>query len=252
MAFVSINFIKSEEKKMKIESKPYFPNNKDGVEVYPEFHRSLFNNKVAVVVSECVYRMPVQEPCENIFFKELITRSHALNESFDSIRDSFEQKKSSYHQFQFKYPLKDSEHAQIFAKVLQIKAQEAHRFVPAIVLSQFISPNHLGFLREITIGGGGPTIQENVVIDRASNSVIFIEESIKTTEGTKSGEFSAINKVIEENGQWYFTGTYLYNDKPSQDKIDERIDMFAKTYENMMNFIEKEDVQGIFDQLKKY
>jgi Domain of unknown function (DUF1857) len=202
--------------------------------------------------SYCVYKMPVQEPCENTFLKELITRGHHLNESFGSIRDSFAEKKSSYHQFQFKYPLKDREHAQVFAKVLQIKAQEAHRFVPAIALSQFISPNHLGFLREITIGGGGPTIQENVLIDRASNSVIFIEEAIKTAEGIESGEFAAINRVIEENGQWYFAGTYLYNDNPSADKINERIDMFAKTYENMMSFIEKEDVQGIYDQLKKY
>jgi len=201
--------------------------------------------------SVCVYKKPVQEPCENTFLKELITRGHNLNESFDSIRDSFEQNKTSYHQFQFQYPLKGHEHAQLFAKVLQIKAQEAHRFVPAIVHSQFISPHHLGFLREITIGGGGPTIQENVLIDRASNSVIFIEESITTKEGIESGEFAAINRVIEENGQWYFAGTYLYNDKPSQDKTDERIDMFAKTYENMMNFIEKDDVQGAYDQLKK-
>lgn len=200
--------------------------------------------------SDCVYKMPVQEPCDNKFLKELITRGHHLNESFESIRDSFEQKKSSYHQFQFKYPLKGLEHAQTFAKVLKIKAQEAHRFVPAIALSQFISPNHLGFLREITIGGG-PKIQENVLIDRASNSVIFIEEAITTTEGIESGEFAAMNTVIEENGQWYFAGTYLYNDKPSADKIDERIDMFAKTYENMMSFIENEDVQGVYDQLKK-
>lgn len=205
----------------------------------------------ALPKSDCIYKMPVQEPSKNDFFKELITRGHSINESFDSIRDFFEQKMSLYHQFQFKYPLKDREHAQIFAKVLQIKAQEAHRFVPAIALSQFISATHLGFLREIMIGGGGPTIQENVLIDRASNSVIFIEESIRTPEGTSSGEFAAINRIIEEDGQWYFAGTYLYNDKPSQDKIDERIDMFAKTYENMMRFIEKEDVQGFYDQLEK-
>lgn len=228
---------------MNVESHSYYPNNQDGVELHPEYRLTINTQP------NCIYRGPVQ--CDNTFLKNLIIRSQDQNESFETIHDSIEQNQSFYHQFHFKYPLKNQEHAQVFAKVLQIKAQEAHRFVPAIEFSQLISPAHLGFLREITIGGG-PTIQENVLIDQASNSVIFIEKSITTKDGVESGEFAAINKVIEENGHWYFAGTYIYNDHPSQEKINQRINMFTKTYENMMDFIEKGSVQEIYNQLKKY
>lgn len=202
--------------------------------------------------SECFYLAPVQDIPESTFLQDLISKSHNLNETFESIRNSFEENNSLYHQFQFKYPLKNQEHAQIFAKVLQIKAQEAHRFVPVIALSQFISTSHLGFIRRITIDGDGPTVQEHVLVDRSSNAVIFIEEWISTKKGIESGCFAALNNIIEENGLWYFAGTYLYNDKPNQNEIHKRIEMFTKTYENMMIFIENENVEEAYNQLSRF
>ncbi len=51
---------------------------------------------------------------------------------------------------------------------MQIKAQEAHRFVPVIDLSQFVAPRHLGFIREIKIKNDGSRIQEHVLVDHLS------------------------------------------------------------------------------------
>ena len=136
-------------------------------------------------------------------------------------------------------------------KVLQIKAQEAHRFVPVISLSEFIAPSHLGFIRKITIEGNGPTIQEHVLVDRDKHQVLFIEEFvIDPSGGVHPGSFTALNQVMEENGVWYFAGTYLYPFEPQVDKIDKTSQLFLATYEAMLLFMELEDVDGIYEQLK--
>lgn len=206
--------------------------------------------RIFAETAACIYIAPAQIG-ENTFLQELIARSYDSNETFETLLSAIQEHKSFYHQFQFKYPLKNQEHAKIFAKVLQIKAQEAHRFVPVITHSQFISPANLGFIRRITIADG-PTIQEHTLIDPILNSVIFIEEWISTKNGILLGCFAALNEIIEENGKWYFAGTYLYNDKPSPNEISERIEMFAQTYENMLKFSESEDIKEAFNELKPF
>ena len=202
---------------------------------------------------ECVYLAPKHPVVDDTFFHTLIDRGNTLSETYQSIASYFKQGAQFCHRFQFKYPLKSKEQAHIFAKVLQIKAQQAHRFVPAISLSQFISAGHLGFIRKIQIAGNGPTIQEHVLVDGKGNQVIFIEESSVEPNGVmKQGSFAAWNGVIEENNSWYFAGLYLYNCKPDADDIQETVHMFRQTYENMMSFIENADVDIVYNQLSQF
>lgn len=201
----------------------------------------------------CHYLAATQPAVDGFFFHELIVRGHHAKETFHSIIFHLEQHAATCHRFEFKYPLKDQDHARIFAKVLQIKAQEAHRFVPSVALSQFISPSHLGFIREIIIKDNGPVIQEHVLVDQDSDRVIFIEESVDLDGTVQLGNFAALNGVREEEGIWYFVGVYLYDWQPdSSDQIDEVVQGFQATYENMLSFIENEDVDAVYNQLQQY
>ena len=84
-------------------------------------------------------------------------------------------------------------------------------------------------------------------------SNIFIEEWVIDSNNVEQpGSFAAINSVIEEEGKWYFAGTYFYNDKPSNSDIPNKIRMFQETYENMISFIENEDVDHYYNQLQQY
>jgi hypothetical protein len=132
---------------------------------------------------ECRYLEPIQPVNGEDFFHELIERGNNEKETFTTIATYLAENAISCHRFQFQYPLKNKAEAQIFAKVLQIKAQEAHRFVPVIAFSQFIAPRHLGFIRKIKIDRDGPLIQEHVLVDRTFDHVIFIEEFIEDASG---------------------------------------------------------------------
>lgn len=207
----------------------------------------------ANVVQECYYAEPIEQKVDEIFFQKLILQSYDEKETFMSIEGHLRENIPFSHRFQFKYQLKDRSHAQIFAKVMQIKAQEAHRFVPVISSSQFIAPRHLGFIREIKIVNDGPKVQEHVLVDQQSSQVIFIEEWVIDSNNIEHlGSFAAINSVIEEEGKWYFAGIYFYNEKPSNFKIPNTIHMFQETYENMILFIENEDVDYYYNQLHQY
>lgn len=207
---------------------------------------------LANVVHECYYAEPAEQKVEGNFFQKLIAQGYDENETFASIEKHLRDKVTFSHRFQFKYPIGDHSQAQIFAKVMQIKAQEAHRFVPVIELSQFIAPRHLGFIREIKICDG-PTVQEHVLVDHRSPQVIFIEEWVLTPDNIQyPGSFAAINSVVEEEGTWYFAGTYFYNEKPDNAKISNTIRMFHETYENMISFIENDDVDDCYNQLHSY
>lgn len=211
------------------------------------------NLSAANVVQECYYAEPVEQKVDGNFFQKLIVQGYDENETFESIEKHLRDNIPFSHRFQFKYPLRDRSHAQIFAKVMQIKAQEAHRFVPVIDLSQFIAPRHLGFIREIKINNDGPRVQEHVLVDHESAQVIFIEEWVIDSDNIQyPGSFAAINSVIEEEGTWYFAGTYFYNEKPKNADIPNTIRMFQETYENMISFIENEDVDYYYNQLHSY
>jgi hypothetical protein len=207
----------------------------------------------ANVIQECYYAEPIEQKVDGNFFQKLIVQGYDENETFTSIEKHLRNHIPFSHRFQFKYPLKDSFHAQIFAKVLQIKAQEAHRFVPVIYSSKFVAPCHLGFIREIKIANDGPRVQEHVLVDHKPTQVIFIEEWAIDANGIEHpGSFAAINSVIEEEGHWYFAGTYFYNEKPSNSDIPNTIRMFQETYENMISFIEHEDVDYYYNLLHSY
>jgi hypothetical protein len=207
----------------------------------------------ANTAEQCYYAEPLEFAVDEHFFSKLILQSGNEKETFASIESHLRSNIPFCHRFQFKYPLKDGVHANTFAKVMQIKAQEAHRFVPVITFSQFIAPSHLGFIRNIKIANNGPTVQEHVLVDQNSRQVIFIEEWVMdSNEVIHPGSFAAINSIIEEEGQWYFAGTYFYKDAPDASKFPAIIQMFQKTYENMILFLENEDVDQVYNQLHKY
>lgn len=196
---------------------------------------------------EFLYQSPRQGTVDETIFHELVQLSHDESSTFQTIQSYFQENQENCHQFQFKQPLKDKEHADLFKKVLRIKAREPQKFVPVITSSERLSPTSLGFMRQITIGENELTVQEHVVIDQESNACIFIEELVSTSTGVKLGSFTASNAVVEEAGQWYFVGTYLYSgDVPNETQIYDKIKMFRKTYENMEAFLENEDLDVVY------
>lgn len=200
---------------------------------------------------ECVIQLPKVQTNIN-FFQAINTKSRDKTETFTSILNFFEQNKNSYYLFTFNYPLADKEQADQFAKVLAIKAQEANRFVPVIATSQFIEPSHLGFIRQITIKDG-PKLQERVLIDQKTKKVIFIEDWVDIEGQILPGSFAAVNAIVEKNEQWYFAGSYLYQANPLDTKTEESIvEMFKMTYENMLTFLQNEDVDAVYKQLHHY
>ncbi len=201
--------------------------------------------------SPFVYIAPQRAYASNPF-GEMRAKSDRVVETFATMASFLHGVQDCCHQFRFKYPLLSAEHAKTFAKVMHIKAQEAHRFVPVIKNCEFIGPRNLGFARRIVIAEG-PIVQEHVLVDAASDAVIFIEESVVLPNGeVQPGAFAALNSVIEENGSCYFSGIYLYDDQPSDRQAQERKTMFRLTYENMIGFMESDDVELAFDRLGKY
>lgn len=171
---------------------------------------------------------------------------------FASVADHIEQAKISCHQFVFKYPLKDAGQAKTFSKVMQIKAQEAHRFVPVIMDCQALEKKNLGFSRQIIIQNG-PLVQEHVLLDQETDSVIFVEEFVVLPDGkTVPGSFAAINRITQEEGRFFFYGIYLYDEEPTQATIETRDAMFQATYDNMIRFLETEDVDFVYSSLKEF
>ncbi|MBA2728723.1 MAG: DUF1857 family protein [Parachlamydiaceae bacterium] len=155
-------------------------------------------------------------------FQDIKNRSDDKTETFQSIISNLEIIKTSCHQFCFRFPIQTIELATRFAQVMKIKSQEAHRFVPVISSCEFIEPRHLGFSRKIQILDG-PLVHEHVLLDQASDSIIFIEESVKILNGeVYPGTFISINTLSDENGYWYFAGTYLYADKPTDTEVVKR------------------------------
>lgn len=201
---------------------------------------------------ECIIHIPNYVPTNSNFFQAINAKSKDKTETFASILNFFEQNKNSFYLSTFNYPLADKEQAEKFAKVLAIKAQEANRFVPVIASSQFIKPSHLGFIRQITIKDG-PTLQERVLVDQKTKKVIFIEDWVDIGGQILPGSFAAVNAIVEKNGHWYFTGSYLYETNPTDTKTEESImEMFKMTYENMLTFLKNEDVEAVYQQLRHY
>lgn len=196
----------------------------------------------------CTYMAPVGGEADGKFFKEINLLANTGG-NFEEVLAFLEARQINIHRFDFRYALKDQAQAEVFGKVLQIKAQEAHRFVPVIEISQFIEPAHLGFLRQIAIKDG-PIVQEHVLVDQ--NRVIFVEEWVITEGKIQPGKFAAVNRIIEENGVWYFAGTYLYEEGSDEKGVAESSEMFRKTYENMAAFAESDDVNVIYASLKPY
>jgi hypothetical protein len=203
--------------------------------------------------SYCKYLAPIQPVKTEEFFHELISRGNSEKETFDTIASYLKEQAAFCHRFEFKYPLKNKEYAQVFTKVLHIKAQQAHRFVPVIAFCEFIAPSHLGFIRKYNVQGLGSSVQEHVLIDQTDDNIIFIEEFIEDIDsGVQLGCFAAINSILEEEGCWYFAGTCLYDWEPEAETINKTIQMFRKTYENMIFFIENEDIDAVYNQLSDY
>jgi hypothetical protein len=199
--------------------------------------------------SECTYLEPEQTTQSGSFFQQLIDRSNRRAETFQTVLAFFNHGKTSVHRFNFEYPIGDAES---FFRVLEIKAQEAHRFIPIFTHCQFLSPQHLGFLRKAVIANG-PALWEHILVDKKSKSVLFIEEREVFPNGEEiAGCFAALNTVVERDGHWFFSGTYLYAQRPSSEDIQETKLVFQHTYENMIAFLKSGQIDSIYDQLQEY
>lgn len=205
----------------------------------------------AIDKEPCTFLEPLTPIEENPFFQEMAIRSQKSSETFRSLFTYFKEHEKNCYRYQFKYPLKDEAGARLFAKTLSIQAQIAHRFLPGISFCQFLAPSHLGFTRKITTAEG-ITSKEYVVLDSTAERILIAEEfSILPNGDIATAAAASFIRIIKEEGLWYFAGTYLYKNKPSQEKINEAISQFKTTYENMVFFIEKEDVNAIHSQLQK-
>lgn len=203
-----------------------------------------------IILDACAYTPPTETVMHNVFYA-LKEKGKQLEENFASMALHFENIRNACHQFTFKYPIEAAD-LDRFVKVLQIKAQEAHRFVPDIALSQCLEPEHLGFIRQIEIHNG-PTVLEHLLLDEEAHQVIFIEESVTLPNGLElPSSFAAKNSIIEEEGIWYFAGAYLYAERPEENTIRAKDAMFKATHDNMLKFLQYEDVDAIYDQLHKF
>ena len=119
-----------------------------------------------------------------------------------------------------------------------------------LTIMQYLSPHII--LRKALIANG-PMIFEHTLVDKESKSILFIEENEVLPNGERiEGSFAALNTIAEENGQWYFSGTYLYPDSFTAQEVAQNEQMFLQTYENMIAFIKNRQVDLIHGQLFKY
>jgi hypothetical protein len=217
---------------------------------------NLYASSSEAVQESCIFVEAQKYNIPDLFF-DFARMAQDETETFESLHSIFKWMMPHCCYFQFKYPLKDEQQAKDFVKVLKIKAQQAHRFVPVISSCEFIAPSHLGFTRKIIVKEKDyllqerdVRIQEHIVINADSNAILFIEEWIALSTGEiMAGHFAAINDVIEEEGQWYFTGTYLYDFVKD---VEQSKQMFDATYRNMVTFLENEDVEVVYQSLAKY
>lgn len=187
------------------------------------------------------------------YFQELIKKSDQSDATFQKIFEDFKEHASSFYRIRFRYPLKDEQQAKQFAKLLQIKAQQAHRFVPSMKKAEFIEPRHLGFIRRLDLDGKGFTVQDRILVDKELPRILFIQEWFIDSNGKKQpGNFAAVNAVIQENGHWYFFGEYLYPLEAPAEAIEGMLITFCETYENMLLFLEKDDVDAVLRSLKTF
>lgn len=194
------------------------------------------------------------EPTQNVlgidFFQGLIQESDRDDATFGAVLDEFNQHTPSFYRIQFKYPIK-TEQVQKFIEALQIKSQQAHRFIPRMKKAEFIETRPLGFIRRLDLDGNGFTVQDRILVDNGLPRILFIQEWFIDSEGNKRpGNFAAVNAVIQENGCWYFFGEYLYAMEPPEEAVNGMMETFWETYQNMLLFIRNEDVDEIFQSLK--
>lgn len=149
-------------------------------------------------------------------------------QTLDALIKEIESKDNNYYTFDFKILINENlNHHQIsaqdFWKLAKIKAKKVSLFVDKILSCDVIENAPAGFIRVITMPGEDVTqanaaktvnIKERVVIDDASKTLLFFQ---LTTDGEIL--LQAINRVIEENQQLFFSGHYVYS-IPKNSKLE--------------------------------
>ena len=195
------------------------------------------------------YHAPHQIP-EHGMFQQLLAASRDPRETFDSLLVRFHAMKGLSHCYEFRYRLPGDTSAERVFKALQVKAQQAHRFVPVIEQSQFVAPCHLGFTRTIQIRAGGPAVTERILFGSDRHTVLFIEETVyQLGEGELPVGYASINKLIQDDSAWSLIGTYLYAE---QNSVEAMRTMFAKTFDNMLGFAQTEQLDAVYAQLAAF
>ena len=179
---------------------------------------------------------PIQKK-ECTTFNTLIDLANSPLSNFSIVFEKFNRlKEHCPDQYPYDYDIEDEKGA-AFSKVVEIKAQKAHLFVEEIKECKYEEKKTDGFTRRITINVPGfPEFVERLYIDKNPNGeikVIFIQNDA-------DDHFACINHVYQKDGQWHWSGCYLYGSEEESSEIvkEKRTKMFQTTYANMLNFMD--------------
>jgi hypothetical protein len=147
--------------------------------------------------------------------------------------------------YEFDYIL-DEEYGKEFYKIAKIKSQYPQLFVNPIKDCTFIQQEVDGFTRVISIDIDPPLlIQERLFIQENNGSeidIIFINSDGKE-------EFTCRNRVHLSDGQWHWSGIYLYGEQREESEMEAT---FQQVFDKMKSYQPKENIELKLKELKEW
>jgi hypothetical protein len=189
---------------------------------------------------------------ERSSFIELVNLARSPQSKFRVVYEKFFQlKQECPNRFDYDFIIKDGKGA-LFSKVVEIKAQQAHLFVEEIKECRFVHKSTDGFTRKITIDiPECPSFEERLYIDKEANGeikVIFVQDHEKDL-------FACLNRVYQDEGQWHWSGSYLYGEinHPLDIEAQNKAHMFESTFAKMLDFMnDTSEFNSIYDSLQNW
>jgi len=187
----------------------------------------------------------------NSLFDDVIQFSKSNKANFKTISEKFNKLQQDHkNKFSYDFTIEDDKKGSLFHKVVEIKAQQAYRFVDAIKDCKFVNQETDGFTRKITIKvPSEPEFQERLFIDKKDGEikVYFVQNDDKDT-------FACFNHVYRNERKWHWAGVYLYgqlNDTLENEKQNKK-NMFDSTFANMMKLLEDESALCTGQKISSY
>jgi hypothetical protein len=189
----------------------------------------------------------------NSVFKELVSLAKMPSSNFESVSAKFaELQQQCSNRFDYNFPIQDGKKGELFSKVVEIKGQQAHRFVDEIKDCQFVNKNTDGYTRKIEINVPElPTFEERLFIKKQANgeiTIIFVQNHDEDF-------FACLNHVHQDGGKWYWSGSYLYGELSNSAEVESKNkqQMFDSTYANMLKFLDdKSEFNRVYESLQNW